>query len=74
MKNQGDKSDWVRAVREAAPYLGIGTSLAVTVGLGTAIGYWADGRFGTRPWLMLVGAVCGVGLGIWQFYLTVRRK
>lgn len=73
MKNQGDTSDWVRAVREAAPYLSIGATLAVTVALGTAAGYWADGRLGTRPWLTLVGATCGIGLGIWQFYLTVRK-
>lgn len=73
MKNQRDTSDWVRAVREAAPYLGIGTTLAATVALGTAAGYWADGRLGTRPWLMLLGATGGVGLGIWQFYLTVRK-
>jgi F0F1-type ATP synthase assembly protein I len=63
----------VRVVREAAPYLGIGTSLAATVGLGAAAGYWADGHLGTRPWLFLAGAVAGVALGIWQFYWTVKK-
>jgi len=73
-KNQGDASDWVRVVREAAPYLGIGSSLAVTVLVGFGLGHWADGRLGTAPWLLLLGGALGIGLGLWHFYRTVGRK
>jgi ATP synthase protein I len=64
----------VRVVREAAPYLSLGTSLAATVLLGVGAGYWADRWFGTTPWLLLLGGGIGIGTGLWQFYLTVSRK
>jgi ATP synthase protein I len=65
------RGDWTRALREAAPYLGIGTSFAASVLLGLGIGYWLDRRFGTQPWLFLVGAVFGLVAGFVQFYKTV---
>lgn len=74
MKNQGDTSDWVRVMREAAPYLGIGTGLAVSVLLGVGAGYWADNQLGTSPWLLLAGAALGTVTGFWHVYRTVMRK
>jgi ATP synthase protein I len=73
-KNKGDASDWVRALREAAPYLGVGSSLAATVLAGSGLGYWADRRLGTEPWLLLLGGGLGIGVGLWHFYRTVSRK
>lgn len=68
--------DWTRALREAAPYLGIGTSLAVTVGLGVGVGYWLDRRFGTEPVFFLVGALLGLVAAGVQFYklVAVRKQ
>jgi ATP synthase protein I len=68
--------DWTRALREAAPYLGIGTSLAVTVVLGVGIGYWLDGKFGTEPIFFLVGALLGLLAAGVQFYrlVAVRKQ
>jgi len=63
--------DWAQVVRDLAPYLGIGTSLAVTVLVGLGAGYWLDSRFGTRPWLFLLGGVLGLGLALYQFFKTV---
>jgi F0F1-type ATP synthase assembly protein I len=73
-KKEGDASDWVRVVREATPYLGIGTSLAVSVLLGIGAGHWADRRLGTSPWLLLAGGALGTLTGFWQAYRTVIRK
>lgn len=67
-------SDWARVLREAAPYLGLGTSLALTVLLSLAAGYYLDERFGTRPVLFLIGAVLGlVAAGI-EFVRTVTGR
>jgi ATP synthase protein I len=63
--------DWVQVVRDSAPYLGIGTSLAVTVLLGIGGGYWLDSRFGTKPWFLMLGGVLGIGLALYQFFKTV---
>lgn len=68
------ESDWVRVLREAAPYLGLGTSLASTVLLSLAAGYFLDQRFGTRPVWFLVGAVFGVAVAGVQFVRTVTER
>lgn len=45
----------------------------------TLIGVWADGEFGTKPWLMFIGIVIGfvsAGLLVWQQYqqATMRKE
>jgi F0F1-type ATP synthase assembly protein I len=62
------RGDWTRALREAAPYLGIGSSAAASVALGLAAGYWLDGKLGTRPLLFLLGGVFGILAAFWQVY------
>ena len=73
-RRKHDSGDWAHALREAAPYLGIGTSLAVTVLVGIGAGYWVDGRLGTRPLFLLIGAVFGLLAGFLQFYKTVAGR
>jgi F0F1-type ATP synthase assembly protein I len=50
---------WVR-------YSSVGLELAgATAGL-ALIGYWVDGRFGTRPWGMLAGVIIGLVGGLYN--------
>ena len=49
--------------------LRIGVELVVAVLVGTGIGYFLDGLFGTRPWLMVVFFFFGVAAG----FLNVIR-
>jgi F0F1-type ATP synthase assembly protein I len=70
MQREGAR-DWTRALREAGPYLGLGTTLAVTVLAGLGGGYWLDGRLGTRPAFLLVGGTLGVGVGLYSFFRAV---
>jgi ATP synthase protein I len=44
--------------------LGAGLTLAATVGLFAYGGLWLDGRFGTSPWLLLLGVGCGITGGM----------
>ena len=67
----GSSGAWGTALRDAAPYIGIGTTLAATVLLGVGVGYWLDRRLGTNPWLFIVGGVAGLGLAMYQFFRTV---
>jgi F0F1-type ATP synthase assembly protein I len=62
---------WGTALRDVAPLIGIGTTLAVTVLLGLGVGYVVDRRLGTEPWLLLVGGALGMVLAFYQFYRTV---
>jgi F0F1-type ATP synthase assembly protein I len=70
------RGGWERALREAAPYLGIGTSLAVTVLAGLGIGYWVDGYLGTKPFAFLVGGVFGMLAAAYHFFklLAVKKR
>jgi ATP synthase protein I len=72
----GDKKqrDFSRALREAAPYLGIGASFAGSVLLGLGGGYWLDQKLGTSPWLLLGGSMFGLGAGFYHFYKTVSAR
>jgi F0F1-type ATP synthase assembly protein I len=65
---------WQRSLRDSAPYLGIGSSLAFTVLLCLGVGHWVDKRMGTEPRGFLVGAVVGLVaafLHFWQMYRTM---
>ena len=64
------------SLRDSAPYLGIGSSLAFTVLLCLWVGHWLDKKFGTDPRYFLIGAVVGVVaafLHLWQMYRTMTR-
>ncbi len=69
----GGARDWTDAFREAAPFLGLGVTLAVTVLAGVGAGYWLDGRFGTRPVFLLLGGCAGLGVGMYQLITSVAN-
>ncbi len=53
----------------------IAIELMAGVGVGTAGGLWADRKFGTSPWLLLLGFFLGVAAGSMNIYkLAVTRK
>jgi F0F1-type ATP synthase assembly protein I len=67
------------SLRESAPYLGIGSSLAFTVLLCLWVGHSLDRKFGTEPRYFLVGAVIGVVAAFLHFVkmyrtMTGRKK
>jgi len=61
-------------VREAAPYLGLGTTLAVTVAVGVWLGHVLDERLGTHPLFFLAGAVFGLFAAGYHFYRSVAGR
>jgi F0F1-type ATP synthase assembly protein I len=61
-------------MREAAPYLGLGSSLAALVLAGLGAGYWLDGKPGTRPWLLLLGGLLGIAMALLELYRTVGGR
>ena len=71
---KGGGGDWARGLRQAAPYLGLGTSLAATVLAGLGAGYWIDGKFGTKPIFFLVGAGFGLFAAGLQFVGSEMRR
>jgi ATP synthase protein I len=39
--------------------------------LGLLLGWWLDARWGTGPWLLLVGILLGIGAGFYNFFRAV---
>jgi len=54
----------VEAWALVAVFVGVGA-------LGTAVGFLLDSRLDTDPWLLLAGAVAGVGAGL---FLMIRSS
>jgi F0F1-type ATP synthase assembly protein I len=53
--------------------LGAGMDLAVAVLLFVLLGYKLDDWLGTKPWLVLVGALLGMLVGFYSLYKRVQR-
>jgi len=49
---------------------GLGAELAAPVVLLAAAGYYLDSRWGSKPWLLIVGALLGSVVGLYTF---IRR-
>lgn len=51
-----------------AAYLGLGLQFALAIVLFVYLGQWLDRRFGTEPWLLLIGVFVGAGGGFYSIY------
>jgi F0F1-type ATP synthase assembly protein I len=50
--------------QQLAPYMGLGIQLAAAMVAFGALGWWLDGKFGTTPWLLIVGIMLGATGGM----------
>ncbi len=51
----------------------LGIEVAVATLLGGLLGWWLDGRWHTKPWLMLGGLVLGAIIGWVDVWLQIRN-
>ena len=51
----------------------LGIELALSTVIGLLLGRWLDGKFGTEPWLTLVGLMFGVIAGFRSLIETARK-
>ncbi len=47
-------------MKASAGVANVGLEVVVSIFMGFVGGWWLDGQFGTKPWLMAVGAVFGL--------------
>jgi len=52
-------------------FVGLGFELTVPLLVGLFGGQWLDRRFGTAPWLLLVGALLGGAAGMLSLYRRI---
>ena len=51
--------------------MGIGFEMAIPVALLGLVGHWIDRRWGTEPWLLLVGLLLGMVVGFYSLWRKV---
>ncbi|MGH9869215.1 MAG: AtpZ/AtpI family protein [Candidatus Polarisedimenticolia bacterium] len=61
-------------LRRAGPYLTLGTMFAASIGLGILAGFWTDRWLGASPWFTLGGALLGLAVGFYNFFVVVLRR
>lgn len=54
---------WVKDQRKEANAMGAGLQFGAVICLFALIGNWLDGKFDTKPWLLLVGVLVGFAGG-----------
>lgn len=57
----------------AAVFLGLGLSIAATVGAFVALGIWLDSVLGTSPWCLVIGVVLGLAAAAASTVALMRR-
>jgi ATP synthase protein I len=67
-RSEGVGEGIASSYRKAGPYIDASWQLAGAVGLGTLAGWWLDKWLGTSPWLLVSGALLGIGLGFYLFF------
>ncbi len=55
-------------------YGAIGLQLAISVVVGVMAGRWLDERWGTTPWLTIVGMLLGSTAGFWNLIRLLKWK
>ena len=63
-----EDSGWQRTLRDSAPYIGIGSSLAASILVFVWGGHWLDDRYGTEPRYFLIGAGLVLLAAFYHFY------
>jgi F0F1-type ATP synthase assembly protein I len=63
------KQDW----KGVGSYGTVGIEVALSVVVGLAGGAWLDRRFGTEPWLTVLGVAYGVAAAARALYRAARR-
>lgn len=58
---------------EAAPYLGLGIEIMISMVFFVVVGYFADQWLGTSPWLLLLGVLLSAVATGATLYKTVRE-
>ena len=64
---QGPQSPWV----ETGRYMGHGLTFALSTLVFLLAGWWVDGKLGTSPILLIVGAFVGAAAGFYSLYYHV---
>ena len=71
-----EKNDRASLLRSTGPLMNLGLTFALSIGGLAYLGHWLDGRWGSEPWMTLLGAVLGMVVGFVNLFRVAlpRRK
>lgn len=58
----------------AGRYMGYGLSWALSTGFFLLVGWWVDGKVGTTPLFVIVGAFVGGAAGFYSLYRHITEE
>lgn len=58
----------------AAQWASIATTISLEMALPATFGYWLDNRWGTKPWLVIIGAILGLITGLAHLLKLVKTQ
>jgi len=61
-------------LKDLAYYSSWGFDFAASVLVFTYLGYWLDKKYSTRPWLTVAGALLGVFIGYYSFWVSLKKN
>jgi F0F1-type ATP synthase assembly protein I len=67
------EADGVKPLPGAVAFLNMGLSAAVCVGVGVALGIWADDSWHTAPALLVVGLLLGLAAATFLVIGQIRK-
>lgn len=70
---ESDRPGTPRDLPNFAAFVGLGFTIAATVGVFVALGIWADSALGTSPWCLVIGLVLGCVAATATTVALVRR-
>lgn len=60
----------MRAARASA----IGLQFGISIAIGALFGNWADRKFGTSPWLLMLGVIFGAAAGFRDLWRLAKSQ
>jgi len=63
----------VKDLPGAWAFVGMGSTIAGSVGFGVLVGLWSDSHFGVAPWGLVIGVLLGSALAVTAVASQVRR-
>ena len=73
-ERDSDKSPGRQPLGGTVALASAGVLLAASVGIGAGIGWYLDQRWGTDPWLAVVGLLLGSAAGFIELWRMVQRS
>jgi len=68
------KEDKGATFRELGYFASLGMSVALSIVIGLALGYWLDKQFDTQPVLLLVWLAFGIAAGFSNIYKAGQKS